>query len=116
VGLRGERTEGRELGIDRDGQAAVPDDADVSALVDVGDDAPVARAEPGAVGGVMLELDSRPDRDTRSDAGSEKACAEGIHECRIGSSQRGLEASVEEGSDPLSAKSEQPADRSELDG
>jgi hypothetical protein len=81
------------VGVDLDGAAAVPGDPDVAAVVDVLHHAPIAGGETGALRGIRDELDARPDRDARLDAGRKKSCAEWIHGRLIGFDTARLEPS-----------------------
>jgi len=82
--LRGERPEGRALGIDLVHEASIPVHDDASAIVDLVDDAPVSGAEPGVLAGVADELDPHPDRHSGSDAGGEKFGTLRVHGWHIG--------------------------------
>jgi len=82
--LRGERPEGRALGIDLVHETAIPVHDDVSAIVDLVDDPAIPGAESGVLAGVADKLDPHPNRHPGSDAGGEKLGTLRVHSCHIG--------------------------------
>ena len=72
------------LGIDLVYETAIPGHDDLSAIVDLVDDAAVPGAESGVLACVTDELDPHPDRYPGSDAGGEKSGTLRVHGCHIG--------------------------------
>jgi hypothetical protein len=76
------------LGIDLEGETAIPADEHQTAVVDLVDDASVTGAKPGFAVRIADELDSHSDRDSRPDPGRELPCTLGIHVLTIGTTHQ----------------------------
>ena len=82
--LRGQLVDRCARRVDLRGKSAIPAHEYVSALVDLVDDAAIARTQPGVVARVLDELDSRADSDPGADARREESGPVRIHDAHIG--------------------------------
>ena len=72
------------LGIDLEREAAIPEDDEVTGLVDLVDDAAIASTQSRFAAGIADELDSRAHADARPNSSQKVSCALWVHGPSIG--------------------------------